>query len=214
MLENRIIKILLFLAIANISYAQIINTVGGVGFAGYHTSDKSVNDNLSANFSLHLGLNYQHYITDFFSIDIGAQYALKGARFTEPIFDSSIGVYLHYIEFPLVARVHFNLFKKDIFLDGGLYRARGVIGHATAVVLSGVLSESIKFDGSESNLEEWDTGFTVGGGYKTGDHQIRFSFDISTSDSDPGIETFRNFVGKISYIRPLVNFKKKQSEGI
>lgn len=208
---HKLIKIALFTCIVNVTHAQMINSVVGVGISAIATDDKMARENLEANYNIHIGANYQQYITDFFSLDIGAQYSLKGAKLVEPTFMLSAGLYLHYLEFPLIARIHFKLFGKDIFLDGGVFKAMGIIGHVTSDDFV-YASEIVKFDGTPNSLKRWDSGLTFGGGYKSDGNQFRLSFDYSTSDIDPGAGSHHNGVFKISYIRSILNFKKKTDQ--
>lgn len=61
---HKLIKIALFTCIVNVTHAQMINSIVGIGISAIATDDKMGRENLEANYNFHLGSNYQQYITE------------------------------------------------------------------------------------------------------------------------------------------------------
>jgi len=187
--------------------AQVINGLAGLGGATFLEGEA---DNTKFNLNLHLGANYQHFLIDKLSIEAGLQYTLKGTRVVIPNTDFGFGIFLHYLEFPIILRYEVNVFNKDIFLDAGYYRAMGVFGHATSDLI--FASNQIKFDGSQDGLVKWEGGWTFGGGWRTKKIVTRISFDISNTDIDSSSEgSWRNAIIKISVIKPIFDLRPQKA---
>jgi len=189
------IWIISFILLANICNCQeiILRTSTGINLSKQTGDDsfKKTNSFLMAPF---LSFEVDKPLNNYFSINLGLEYSVKGTNYDEITPLGNIDSYIHYFGYRkfhyLIVPIGVNCNVKNLFLTYKLYTGKKMVGYAQSLAETFENGESVSQTISSGKIfkSAYDNplfGHEIGIGYKINNDVIKISYikDLITIDN-------------------------------